>query len=120
MTFKRKNGLTAKLGRSSSWVSKTFRSLWGEANGKPPERNVRVIAYALRHNYAAVNINSWETDTFEFTDRLHILFKSMGHQKLRSTLYYYSIVPRLAETLQELTEVGFNEIVPDPEASYEE
>lgn len=104
---------------SSMWVGETFRTLWEKANGKRPKGNSRTIPYALRHHYAAVNINSWKSDTFEFTDHLHTLSKSMGHQKLKSTLYYYSIVPRLAETLQELTEAGFNEIVPDPEVAYE-
>ncbi len=111
----RKNGCY-----SSAWVDETFRTLWEKANGKRSGMNARIIPYALRHHYAAVNINSWESDTFEFTDHLHTLSKSMGHQKLRSTLYYYSIVPRLAETLQELTEDGFNEIVPAPEVICDE
>ena len=42
----------------------------------------------------------------------------MGHRWIESTLYYYSIVPRLAETIREKTENGFNEIV--PEVDYEE
>ena len=37
----------------------------------------------------------------------------MGHRWIQSTLYYYSIVPRLADKLQEKTEAGFNEIVPE-------
>ena len=111
----RKNGYY-----SSAWVYETFRKLWEKANGKPSGGNDRVIPYALRHHYAAVNINSWQSDTFEFTELLHTLSRAMGHQKLRSTLYYYSIVPRLAQTLQELTETGFNDIVPDPEVAYED
>ena len=105
---------------SSGWVDETFRKLWEKANGIQSGKNSRVIPYALRHHYAVANINSWQSDTFEFTDLLHTLSKSMGHQKLKSTLYYYSIVPRLAQTLQDLTEAGFNEIVPDPEVAYED
>lgn len=42
----------------------------------------------------------------------------MGHRWIESTLYYYSIVPGLAEAILEKTESGFNEIV--PEVDYEE
>jgi hypothetical protein len=72
----------------------------------------------IRHNYAITNINNWAEDTFEFSDKLNYLSKSMGHRWTESTLYYYSIVPRLADTIQEKTEVGFNDIV--PEVAYEE
>lgn len=37
----------------------------------------------------------------------------MGHRHIQSTLYYYSIVPRLADKLRIKTEEGFNEIVPE-------
>jgi len=37
----------------------------------------------------------------------------MGHRHIKSTLYYYSIVPRLADKIQAKTEEGFNEIVPE-------
>jgi site-specific recombinase XerD len=96
------------------WVADNFRALWAKANGK----EMKVVPYDLRHNYAIENINSWEEDTFTFSDKLHYLSKSMGHRWIESTLYYYSIVPRLANTLQEKTETGFNKIV--PEVAYEE
>ncbi|MBI9015380.1 MAG: tyrosine-type recombinase/integrase [Clostridiales bacterium] len=99
---------------SRYWVADNFRDLWIKANGN----ETRVVPYDLRHNYAIENINSWEDDTFTFSDKLHYLSKSMGHRWIESTLYYYSIVPRLANTLQEKTESGFNEIV--PEVAYEE
>jgi hypothetical protein len=37
----------------------------------------------------------------------------MGHRWIQSTLYYYSVVPRLADKLREKTEAGFNDIVPE-------
>jgi site-specific recombinase XerD len=91
------------------WVSQNFRDLWVKANGK----NLKVVPYDLRHNYAITNINNWKVDSFTFIDKLHYLSKSMGHRKIESTLHYYSIVPRLADTIQEKTETGFNEIVPE-------
>ena len=42
----------------------------------------------------------------------------MGHRDTESTLYYYSVVPRLADMIQEKTEESFNSIV--PEVDYEE
>lgn len=97
-----------------SWVACNFRLLWDKANGS----SRRAVAYDFRHNYAIQNINSWTDDSFEFSDKLHYLARSMGHRKTASTLYYYSIVPRLADTIKSQTETGFNEIV--PEVCYEE
>lgn len=41
----------------------------------------------------------------------------MGHRDTESTLYYYSVVPRLADMIQEKTEESFNNIVPEVEAA---
>lgn len=94
---------------SSQWVTATFKSLWVKANGA----DGNAVPYALRHNYAVTNINRWTDDTFEFSEKLHYLSKSMGHRSIESTLHYYSIVPRLADILQEKTEAGLNEILPE-------
>lgn len=101
---------------SKNWVSYNFSALWAKANGK----SGRAVAYDLRHHYAEMNINSWQDDVFGVGDKLQYLSKSMGHHYTRSTLYYYSIVPGLADTIREKTENGFNLIVPDPEVTYEE
>ena len=97
-----------------AWVSWNFSVLWEKANGKKGN----AVAYDLRHNYATSNINGWKDDAFGFNDRLHYLARSMGHRYTESTLYYYSVVPRLADMIQEKTEEGFNSIV--PEVAYEE
>lgn len=94
---------------SRQWVVNTFRTLWEKANGS----GNRPVAYDLRHNYAITNINNWKEDVFEFHDKLHYLSKSMGHCQIESPLYYYSIVPGLADILLDKTETGFNEIVPE-------
>ena len=97
-----------------SWLETWFRTLWKKAN--PDIDNV--TAYQLRHHYATTNINSWDTDSFEFIDKLLYLAKSMGHRWTQSTLHYYSIVPRLADTIKDASESGFNDII--TEVSYEE
>lgn len=91
------------------WVNNNFKKIWASANGDPKG----MIPYDLRHHYAIENIMSWEDDSFSCSEKLHYLSKSMGHRWTQSTLYYYSIVPWLADKLQEKTESGFNEIVPE-------
>ncbi|MBR1849154.1 MAG: tyrosine-type recombinase/integrase [Lachnospiraceae bacterium] len=98
---------------SRQWVTETFHTLWRKANTAAD-----VVPYELRHNYAIENINGWTgNDGFGLSEHLLYLSKSMGHRNLSSTLYYYSIVPRLADILLEKTEMGFNEIV--REVNYE-
>ena len=94
---------------SRGWVHGNFRSLWRKANGV----DTVAVAYDVRHHYATTNINSWIDDGFEASDKLHYLSKSMGHRSIEATRYYYSIVPRLADTLRDRTEDGFNAIVPE-------
>ena len=91
------------------WVEDNFSALWIKANGL----EVKAVAYDIRHNYAIDNINRWVDDGFEFNDKLNYLSKSMGHRSIEATRYYYSIVPRLADTLRNKTEIGFNAIVPE-------
>ena len=98
---------------SDAWLSRVFRESWIKANN-----NVEAVAYDLRHNYAIENINRWQGDNIEFDKQLFYLSKSMGHRCLKSTLYYYSITPRLAEKIKNKTEKGFNEIF--SEVKYEE
>jgi integrase len=93
---------------SKDWVRDNFQTLWNKANGAGAD----AVAYDIRHHYAIVNINGWICDGFEFSDKLHYLSKSMGHRSIEATRYYYSIVPRLADTLKDKTEDGFNAIVP--------
>ena len=94
---------------SRDWVQDNFQMLWKEANGI----GAAPVAYDLRHHYAIININNWIDDGFAFNDKFQYLSKSMGHRSIEATRYYYSIVPRLADTLIEKTEAGFNAIVPE-------
>ena len=94
---------------SRRWVDDNFRVLWNKANGS----ETKAVAYDIRHHYAITNINSWVDDGFEFSDKLQYLSKSMGHRSIEATRYYYSIVPRLSDTLKNKTENGFNVIVPE-------
>lgn len=90
------------------WVTRTFSQLWETANPSS-----HATPYDLRHNYAITNINRWVGQGFGFHDRLVCLSKSMGHSKLESTRYYYSIVPALAQVLDEKTGASSERMIPE-------
>ena len=92
------------------WVTSNFARLWREAMG---EDAPDAVAYDLRHQYAVENIMSWDCDAFDAHDRLLWLSKSMGHRHTKSTLYYFSIVPALADKILLLTGDEMDAILPD-------
>lgn len=94
------------------WIPQIFRQIWDKVNAS------HAIPYDLRHNYATENINCWVGEGFEVNDKLLYLSKSMGHKKLESTKYYYSLVPALFQILKDKTETGFDAIL--PEVDYDE
>ncbi len=97
------------------WVYKNFRELWDKYNSS------HATAYELRHHYAIENINRWTDEGFGFGAKLLCLSKSMGHSTVESTKYYYSLVPGMADILEEKTGRDFESILPevDYEESYE-
>lgn len=95
-----------------NWVQTNFRKLWNKYNSS------HATAYELRHHYAIKNINRWTDEGFGFNAKLLYLSKSMGHSTLESTKYYYSLVPGMADILDEKTGIDFESIV--PEVDYEE
>ena len=90
-----------------TWVQKNFRELWDKYN------HSHATAYELRHHYAIKNINHWTDEGFGFHAKLLYLSKSMGHSILESTKYYYSLVPGMANILEEKTKMDFDNIVPE-------
>jgi integrase len=95
-----------------NWVQTNFRELWDKYNSS------HATAYELRHHYAIENINRWTGEGFGFDAKLLYLSKSMGHSTLESTKNYYSLVPRMADILEEKTGMDFESIL--PEVDYEE
>jgi len=94
-----------------AWVQTNFRQMWDKYN------STYATAYELRHHYATENINNWTDEGFGFDAKLLYLSKSMGHSILESTRYYYSLVPGLADIIEDRTAESFNNIV--PEVDYE-
>ena len=93
------------------WVQTNFRKLWDKYN------STHATTYELRHHYATENINRWVNEGFGFNAKLFYLSKSMGHSVLESTKYYYSLVPGMADILEEKTGMDFESII--PEVDYE-
>ena len=94
--------------RSKEWLRRNFAELWNKANP-----GIHAISYDFRHHYATSNINSWTGDTFEMYDKLYYLSKSMGHCSVEHTKYYYSIVPRMADILNEKCAESFDDLMPE-------
>jgi len=89
------------------WVQTNFRKLWDKYNSS------YATAYELRHHYAIENINRWTDEGFGFDAKLLYLSKSMGHSTLEATKYYYGLVPKIADILEEKTKMDFENIVPE-------
>ena len=89
------------------WVQTNFRELWDKYNRS------HATAYEFRHHYAIENINRWVDEGFGFFEKLLYLSKSMGHSTLESTKYYYSLVPGMADILEEKTGMDFERILPE-------
>ena len=92
---------------SQQWLDDIFRKLWDKAN------TAYCRLYDLRHNYATQNINSWLSAGLSYEPKLVYLSKSMGHRDVESTKYYYSLVPMMAETLEQQTGASFDELIPE-------
>lgn len=92
---------------NTTWVCRHFNEAWEKYN------DTKTVAYQLRHNYAIENINSWVEKDYDVHDRFIYLSKSMGHTRLEDTLYYYGIVPRLYDIIEDISAESFNNIIPE-------
>lgn len=97
--------------RDSYYIRTIFNRCWYKYNKKTSDRNV--VVYSFRHNYAVQNILSWKHTGYDFDMNLLALCKSMGHQRPESTLYYFHLVPQLADMLEDIEGDSICEILPD-------
>lgn len=101
--FVLKNGKGVKC----STLNSRFQKLWKKYNSR------KCVVYHFRHNYAIENINSWINMGYDQRwDSLLCLSRSMGHSKLKNTLYYYSLAPQYANELKSLSEDNLRDIIP--------
>lgn len=93
--------------RPVEWLRENFSNVWYKYNSS------KATAGMLRHHYAIMNINSMtglkQEDTYK---KLLALSKSMGHRSLVSTMWYYSLVPRLADIIDNLSGETYDKIIP--------
>ena len=95
------------------WLQRKFREVWYKYNSS------KATVGMLRHHYAITNINSVVSlDKSEMMKKLIALCKSMGHRSLVSTMWYYSLVPGLADVIDNLSGDSYKELI--PVLSYEE
>lgn len=92
---------------SPDMLTYEFHKVWDVVN------KYNAVPYDFRHNYAIHNINTWLSSGFDFNDKFLYLSKSMGHTSLESTRYYYSIVPALANIIEEKSGDGFDDLIPE-------
>lgn len=89
------------------WESYNFVRMWRLVS------NDHARCYDFRSHYAVRNINSWKYSGPEWFDKLLYLSRSMGHRNVKSTCYYYQLVPLFAEQLEELTAEEYHKLLPD-------
>lgn len=98
---------------SNKWVGDNFHRLWYKYN------TAKAVAYDFRHNFAISNINSWINVESDIHTLMVALSKYMGHRTFSSTMYYYTVVPKLADIIEGQSEESFNNIIPNL-SDYEE
>lgn len=93
--------------RPVEWLRDSFSKVWYKYNAS------EATAGMLRHHYAILNINSWtSSNQSENMKKLLALSKSMGHRTLASTMWYYSLVPRLADLIDSLPNDDIDKLIP--------
>jgi len=100
---------------SSYWLRINFRPLWYKYNPRPEKGERNVVSYAFRHNYAIENIMNWHQDGYNADKRLVALSRSMGHVSIKATQYYFHLVPRFGDMLEETEGDFINSIIPEVE-----
>ncbi len=94
-----------------SMVSRNFQCFWLKAFPDFPA-GIRVRAYDFRHHFAWTNLNRWAKEGIDVNVMLPYLMRYMGHQDVKSTLYYFRFVPDFYLTYQELS-VSTGDILPE-------
>lgn len=101
---------------SSSMLNRNFHKFWFHAF---PDFNgdINPTVYAFRHHFAYFNLNRWAREGLDVNVMLPYLMRYMGHNSIKSTLYYFHFVPDFFPTYQEMSSFS-EEII--PEVPYEE
>ena len=85
---------------SSSMLNRNFHKFWFQAF---PDFNSDILptVYDFRHHFAYYNLNKWAREGLDVNFMLPYLMRYMGHNSIKSTLYYYDkLVIRFTMLLQ--------------------
>lgn len=85
---------------ASAAISNNFKRFWKNAY---PNFIIttRPRAYDFRHHFACENLNRWAAEGLDINVMIVYLMSYMGHQSIRSTLYYFHFVPEFFPTFNE-------------------
>lgn len=86
--------------RDAYYITTTFKKCWYKYNNHGADGDV--VPYSLRHNYAVENIMSWDSDDDTIEEKMLVLSKSMGHKWIKETIYYFHLVPRFSDLMEEM------------------
>jgi integrase len=97
-------------------INANFRRFWMKAF---PDFTIssRPRAYDFRHHFVWANLNRWARDGIDLNVMLPYLMRYMGHQQIKSTLYYFRFVPDFFPVFADLSK-PLESIL--PEVPYEE
>jgi len=73
-------------------ISNNFKRFWQIAY-PGFVRSSRPRAYDFRHHFVWANLNRWAKEGLDVNVMLPYLSRYMGHQSIKSTLYYFRFVP---------------------------
>lgn len=110
--FPHKNGTCY----SSCAITSNFRRFWNKAFPNFLLLS-RPRAYDFRHHFVWANMNRWAKEGLDVNVMLPYLIKYMGHQHIKSTLYYFRFVPDFYPTFADMAK-PLESIL--PEVPYEE
>lgn len=78
---------------SASWLEQNFLRFWHAAFPEKKDSGASTRAYDFRHHFVYANMNRWLREGRDVNAMLPYLMRYMGHSDIKSTLYYFHLVP---------------------------
>ena len=89
----------------SIFVSNNFKRFWKKAFPSF-QLTTRPRAYDFRHHFVWANLNRWANEGLDLNAMLPYLARYMGHQHIKSTLYYFRFVPDFFPVFADMTKLS--------------
>lgn len=78
---------------SASWLEQNFLRFWHAAFPEKKDSGASTRAYDFRHHFVYANMNRWLREGRDVNAMPPYLMRYMGHSDIKSTLYYFHLVP---------------------------